>query len=35
MREHFLARIQSEIEHRRAGRPARILAKMNQLEDPP
>lgn len=33
MRERFLALIQQEIEHRQAGRPARIIAKMNQLED--
>lgn len=34
MRSRFLALIQAEIEHARAGRPARIVAKMNQLEDP-
>ncbi len=34
MRERFLPLIAREIEHRRAGRPARIVAKMNQLEDP-
>ncbi len=34
MRERFLALIHREIEHQRAGRPARIVAKMNQLEDP-
>src|SRR5208283_991405 len=33
MRGRFLAMIQREIEHRRAGRPARIIAKLNQLED--
>jgi polyphosphate kinase len=33
MRERFLAMIEREIEHRRAGRPARIIAKLNQLED--
>lgn len=33
MRERFLALIAREIEHQRAGRPARIVAKMNQLED--
>lgn len=33
MRDHFLGRIAREIEHQRAGRPARIIAKMNQLED--
>ena len=35
MRERFIELIQREIEHRRAGRPARIVAKMNQLEDLP
>jgi polyphosphate kinase len=33
MRERFLELIGREIEHARAGRPARIVAKMNQLED--
>jgi len=33
MREQFLAMIEREIEHHRAGRPARIVAKMNQVED--
>ncbi len=33
MRERFLALIKEEIAHRQAGRPARIVAKMNQLED--
>ena len=33
MRERFLAMIQREIEHQLAGRPARIIAKMNALED--
>jgi len=33
MRDRFLALIEREAEHRRAGRPARIIAKMNQLED--
>jgi polyphosphate kinase len=33
MREQFLALIEREIAHHRAGRPARIVAKMNQLED--
>jgi polyphosphate kinase len=33
MRERFLALIDREIAHRRAGRPARIVVKMNQLED--
>jgi len=35
MRERFIALIRREIEHHRAGRPARIIAKMNQLEDLP
>lgn len=34
MRPRFLELIAAEIEHHRAGRPARIIAKMNQLEDP-
>jgi polyphosphate kinase len=34
MRRRFLDLIAQEIEHQRAGRPARIIAKMNQLEDP-
>lgn len=33
MRERFLAMIRREIEHQLEGRPARIIAKMNQLED--
>jgi polyphosphate kinase len=33
MRERFLEMIRREAEHARAGRPARIVAKMNQLED--
>jgi polyphosphate kinase len=33
MRERFLALIDREIAHCRAGGPARIIAKMNQLED--
>ena len=33
MRDRFLDLIYREIEHARAGRPARIVAKMNQLED--
>jgi len=33
MRERVVALIGREIEHHRAGRPARIVAKMNQLED--
>ncbi len=35
MRDRFIALIQREIEHHRTGRPARIVAKMNQLEDLP
>jgi polyphosphate kinase len=34
MREQFLAKIGREAEHARAGRPARIVAKMNALQDP-
>ncbi|MBL8800007.1 MAG: polyphosphate kinase 1 [Planctomycetia bacterium] len=34
MRQRFLELIDREIAHRQAGRPARIIAKMNQLEDP-
>jgi polyphosphate kinase len=33
MRVRFLEMIGREMEHQRAGRPARIIAKMNQLED--
>ena len=33
MRQRFLERIAREIDHHRAGRPARIIAKMNQVED--
>ncbi|MET1082074.1 MAG: polyphosphate kinase 1, partial [Burkholderiales bacterium] len=33
MRERFLVMIRREIENKLAGRPARIVAKMNQLED--
>jgi polyphosphate kinase len=33
MRQRFLENIQREIEHQQAGRPARIIAKMNQVED--
>jgi polyphosphate kinase len=33
MRDRFLALIDREIEHRQAGRPAHIIARMNQLED--
>jgi len=35
MRDRFLAMIRREADHARAGRPARILAKMNALVDPP
>src|SRR5271155_5274513 len=34
MRPRYLELVHREIEHQRAGRPARIIAKMNQLEDP-
>ncbi len=34
MRPRLLELIRREIENQRAGRPARIVAKMNQLEDP-
>ncbi len=34
MRSRLLRLIEIEIENRRAGKPARIIAKMNQLEDP-
>jgi polyphosphate kinase len=34
MRDQFLGLIHREIAHRRAGRPARIVAKMNALVDP-
>jgi len=33
MRQRFLDGIEREIAHQRAGRPARIIAKMNQVED--
>jgi len=33
MKEAFHAKIEREIAHRQAGRPARIIAKMNSLED--
>jgi polyphosphate kinase len=34
MRPRLLAMVGREIENRKEGRPARIIAKMNQLEDP-
>ncbi len=34
MRDRFLSKIRREIEHAKAGRPARIIAKMNALQDP-
>ncbi len=34
MRDRFLSKIRREIDHARAGRPARIVAKMNALQDP-
>jgi polyphosphate kinase len=33
LRDRFLAMIEGETAHRQAGRPARIIAKLNQLED--
>ena len=33
MRKRFLEMIDREVSHHKAGRPARIIAKMNQLED--
>ena len=33
MRERFIALIRREVAHHKAGRPARIVAKMNQLQD--
>ena len=35
MRERFVEMIRREVEHQRAGRPARIIVKINQLEDLP
>ena len=35
MRERFIELIRREIEHQQAGRPARIVVKVNQLEDLP
>jgi polyphosphate kinase len=34
MRRRFIELIGREVEHRRAGRPARIVAKLNQVDDP-
>lgn len=34
MRDRFILKIKREIEHARAGKPARIVAKMNALQDP-
>jgi len=34
MRHRFHALVEREMENRKAGKPARIIAKMNQLEDP-
>jgi polyphosphate kinase len=34
MRDKFLSKIRREIDHAKAGRPARIIAKMNALQDP-
>jgi polyphosphate kinase len=34
MRARFLELVQREIENKRKGKPARIIAKLNQLEDP-
>ena len=33
MRDRFIGLIRREVEHHKAGRPARIVAKMNQLQD--
>ena len=33
MRDRFIELVRREVEHHKAGRPARIVAKMNQLED--
>ena len=33
MRNRFMEMIDREVQHHRAGRPARIIGKMNQLED--
>ncbi len=34
MRDRFVSKIRREIDHAKAGRPARIIAKMNALQDP-
>jgi polyphosphate kinase len=34
MRDRFLSKIRREIDHAKAGRPGRIVAKMNALQDP-
>ena len=34
MRERFIGMIQREVAHQKAGRPARVMAKMNALVDP-
>ena len=34
LREHFLGAVRKEIEHARAGKPARLIAKVNSLIDP-
>jgi polyphosphate kinase len=34
LRDHLLSQVQKEAEHARAGRPARIIAKVNSLIDP-
>src|ERR1700675_1743884 len=33
MRQRFLQLIERDVEHHQSGRPARIIAKMNQVED--
>lgn len=33
MKSNFLAKIQAEIKNKKAGKPARIIAKMNSMED--
>ncbi len=34
MRDRFLSKIRREIDHAKSGRPAKIIAKMNALQDP-